>query len=351
MSIYHIIYKTTHVNGKYYIGRHTTKNKNDKYFGSGKWVQSIKDKSHLSKEILAEASSIEELYELEEYYISKHYDDPLCMNYNRGSCGWNALDITEFNKQIQENGKSRSYNRAKNLYETKRSGLITQEGINIVYKKTEDGTNPFFRREDGTSVASDSVKNGTHNLVGGVTCVDKDGSIHQIKKEEYYDQKGDMVYWEYVSIASDEGKIRMGKPINKIVCINIFGETTKLTIKKFNCLKNDYWVDINSNEGNRRQNFPESLENKQKYYNLLAKQSLMLKYGVDNVSKIPETKIKVKETNNKKYGVDHFSKSKEGKEKIKQTRKNDPVFECEICGKQIKGINNIKSHTKTHEKS
>jgi hypothetical protein len=85
--MYLFIYKTTHVNGKYYIGRHQTKNINDGYLGSGKWVKSIKDKTKLNKEILKEAKSFEELCQLEEHYINSYWDDPLCMNYKKKSIG------------------------------------------------------------------------------------------------------------------------------------------------------------------------------------------------------------------------------------------------------------------------
>ena len=70
----HFIYKTTHVNGKYYIGRHSTENINDGYIGSGKWPISIKDKSSLTREIIEfvdnDKSSESSIRCLEEFMLS-----------------------------------------------------------------------------------------------------------------------------------------------------------------------------------------------------------------------------------------------------------------------------------------
>lgn len=52
MKNFHFIYKTTHNNGYYYIGRHSTKNLKDGYRGSGKWIKSIKNKSELITKII-----------------------------------------------------------------------------------------------------------------------------------------------------------------------------------------------------------------------------------------------------------------------------------------------------------
>ena len=67
----HFIYKTTCSSGKYYIGRHSTTNVNDNYFGSGKWIRSIKDKSTLTREIL-EFCTEETLKQREEYYLKEN---------------------------------------------------------------------------------------------------------------------------------------------------------------------------------------------------------------------------------------------------------------------------------------
>ncbi len=76
----HFIYKTTHTNGKYYVGRHSTANINDGYIGSGMWPRSIKDKSTLTCEILEYASDGVALRELEGKYLAEHFGLPNCMN-------------------------------------------------------------------------------------------------------------------------------------------------------------------------------------------------------------------------------------------------------------------------------
>lgn len=88
----HYIYKTTSNSGKFYIGRHSTSNINDKYYGSGTWVRQIKDKSTLSVEILEYALSFDDLLLLEEKYINEHINHPDNMNFNNSSVGWASGD-------------------------------------------------------------------------------------------------------------------------------------------------------------------------------------------------------------------------------------------------------------------
>jgi hypothetical protein len=89
-SMKHFIYKTTHTNGKYYIGRHTTDNIDDGYVGSGKWPLSIKDKSTLTREILEYADSAEKVKELEGKYLIEHFGKPNCMNRTADPIGFDT---------------------------------------------------------------------------------------------------------------------------------------------------------------------------------------------------------------------------------------------------------------------
>jgi hypothetical protein len=112
--MHYIIYKITNtINGRYYIGRHATKNINDDYMGSGKAISNaIKKygKSFFTKEILAEACSPEHLWELEKQIVNEVVvKDPL--SYNMAYGGKSYLDglkkynPTKFLKHQSDAGK------------------------------------------------------------------------------------------------------------------------------------------------------------------------------------------------------------------------------------------------------
>lgn len=84
----HFIYKTTHVNGKYYIGRHSTDNLDDGYVGSGLWPLSIKDKTTLTREILEFVDDVETLIIREDFYLKEHFGKPGCMNRTPDAVGF-----------------------------------------------------------------------------------------------------------------------------------------------------------------------------------------------------------------------------------------------------------------------
>jgi hypothetical protein len=90
--MYHFIYKTYSSSGLYYYGRHSTLNIDDGYFGSGKWIRSIKDKSKLKRNIELFCETFEELLMKEKEYISKYINDPKCMNFNENPVGFSSIN-------------------------------------------------------------------------------------------------------------------------------------------------------------------------------------------------------------------------------------------------------------------
>jgi hypothetical protein len=75
--MYHTLYKTTNsINGKIYIGVHTTENLNDKYIGSGIGISRAIDKyghEAFSKEILMLCESQEEAYSIEKILVCGNF--------------------------------------------------------------------------------------------------------------------------------------------------------------------------------------------------------------------------------------------------------------------------------------
>lgn len=103
----HYIYKLVHTNGRYYIGRHSTKNLDDGYMGSGKWPRSIKNKQEISKEILSYHNSSQELLDAEKSLLAEHINKPLCMNFNNNSIGFSSGDLNPAKSEKERLRKSK----------------------------------------------------------------------------------------------------------------------------------------------------------------------------------------------------------------------------------------------------
>ena len=87
MKTYNYIYLITNkINGKIYIGKHSTDKLNDGYMGSGKLIKNAIQKyglENFTKEYLAFCDTEEKLNWLECFYIKK---------YNAKECGYNLTD-------------------------------------------------------------------------------------------------------------------------------------------------------------------------------------------------------------------------------------------------------------------
>ncbi len=141
--MYYFIYKTTNkINGKYYIGRHSTNKLDDGYFGSGLWV-SRSNKKNLEREILLFCDSFEELLEKEKEYIKQNIDNAQCMNFNNSSVGFGSGELNPANRP-EEREKRRARMKTNNPMKGKTHSedakeKIRQSSIILNQKRKDEG--------------------------------------------------------------------------------------------------------------------------------------------------------------------------------------------------------------------
>lgn len=131
---YFYIYKTTNlINGKFYIGMHTTSNLNDGYIGSGKHLKSsIKKygKENFKKEILEFLPNKQELIKREREIINEEIlNDPNSMNLQLGGGG--GLSSEEHKRKFHRAGGIST----KHLLEQYRENHLTKMKTDIVYRE------------------------------------------------------------------------------------------------------------------------------------------------------------------------------------------------------------------------
>jgi len=156
---YHFIYKTTHQNGKYYIGRHSTENVDDGYIGSGRWPASIKDRSKIVREILEFVDDAETLKQREGEYLREHYGLPGCMNATPDPVGFdtdnNPMKDPEIAKKISGNNHWLAKNpERKEDFRVQQKKLVDTGEHNFLGNRNpnRDGRNAKLAMERGTHV-------------------------------------------------------------------------------------------------------------------------------------------------------------------------------------------------------
>ena len=156
---HYVIYEIRHPNGRYYRGRHSTNKLNDSYIGSGLWVDSIEDKSLLTKIILdTSATTEEELKLLEEKYINEVFDDPMNMNYSKSSVGLDSALATKIAKERIENG---THHRLATDYGARVSAANKRAIQNGTHNWTASDYIEKCKAENQRR-----IENGTHHLMG-----------------------------------------------------------------------------------------------------------------------------------------------------------------------------------------
>lgn len=153
MSImYYLIYKITNlINGKIYVGAHKTKNLNDDYLGSGKYLLDAQKKyglQNFKKEILHIFDNAFDMYEKEKEIVNEEFVLQDC-NYNiklGGFGGWDFINSDEEKRKLK-NQKAREITNKKILekYGVKNTSQISnvKEKLSASMKnRIDNGYNP-----------------------------------------------------------------------------------------------------------------------------------------------------------------------------------------------------------------
>lgn len=128
--MHYLIYKITNkITGKYYIGSHKTKNINDNYMGSGKYLNHAKVKygiENFEKEILFVYDTAEEMYAKEREIVN---EDFLATEntYNLkigGAGGWDLVNTEEKNKNFDW----MQYRKTEKFKESQHKGYLNSIG-------------------------------------------------------------------------------------------------------------------------------------------------------------------------------------------------------------------------------
>tara|TARA_B110000858_G_scaffold169428_1_gene198548 strand:+ start:45 stop:614 length:570 start_codon:yes stop_codon:yes gene_type:complete len=113
---------------KFYIGSHSTKDLDDGYQGSGRWVKSVKDKTRLKTKIIEFYNSTKQARLAEKKLIKENFKDKNNMNWIYGTNGITDLDIGERNPHF---GKKQSEHQKKVVseYMKKNNPMFKKENI------------------------------------------------------------------------------------------------------------------------------------------------------------------------------------------------------------------------------
>ena len=134
MKKYNYIYITSNlINGKIYVGKHSTNNPDDGYIGSGtifKKALSKYGKSNFKCEILAYADTQEKLDYLERFYIRKFHSQNPSKGYNLASGGDGLLCPTYstlLKMSISHLGNRQSEEAKRKISETEKGRIFSDE--------------------------------------------------------------------------------------------------------------------------------------------------------------------------------------------------------------------------------
>jgi hypothetical protein len=190
---YHYIYKTTNiVNGKYYIGMHSTDNLNDGYIGSGKrlWY-SIKKygKENFKCEIIEMLPDRLSLREREKELVNESIlKEKMCMNLKPGGDGGFVDD--EHKKKFHRNGGIATIHllkkyAAEHLKKMKTDDEYRKKFSNI-FKGNTNWVGKHHTEESKRKIgnANSLIQRGSGNSQYGTKWITNGNENKKIKKEE-----------------------------------------------------------------------------------------------------------------------------------------------------------------------
>lgn len=166
MKTYNYIYKITNLtNGKIYIGKHSTDNLDDGYFGSGKRLKYAISKygiENFKKEIIAFCYTEDELNRQESFYIRdfNSMDSSIGYNMTQGGDGAVGLIRTEEHRNkisLSNTGKKLSEETKRKISESKKGKRIGPKSEESK-RKTSNSLKGRKRPEETIKKMSNSLK-------------------------------------------------------------------------------------------------------------------------------------------------------------------------------------------------
>ena len=159
MKTFNYIYKITNIiNGKIYIGKHSTDNLNDGYMGSGVYIKMSQKKygiENFTKEYLVFCDKEDKLNWFEKFYIKKYGSTDINIGYNLTKGGDGSLGrlcTEEIKNKISKSKIGKTHIGVKHTEETKNK-----------LSESHKGTEPWNKGKKGLQIAWNKGKKGINS--------------------------------------------------------------------------------------------------------------------------------------------------------------------------------------------
>ena len=167
----YLVYITTNlINGRKYIGSHSTKNINDSYLGSGVYLaKAIKKygRENFEKEIIGEGIDVKDMLGLEEYYINYYGASKSPLFYNISEKGYGSKHTEESRKKLSDHRKGKpNHNKGK------------KQSVETCLKKSISMKGKIQHSEEWKINHSNLTKGKPKLMLRGIPNVNRDKTIY-----------------------------------------------------------------------------------------------------------------------------------------------------------------------------